>query len=194
MDFKLSKNKDDFYLKWLYEDLDEEYLEILNKFELRKNASIRKTSLPFIKIEQENTINALNEDKNCELYWDYFPINNQKFPQLSIQQNFMNIAIKVPSIMYPEINDKGIAKIFNSRNLLIPYEKIFEESGQNIDNMFLVFTKKFYLPNNFGANKFSENKMNQNKCYYIIPHINIYNNYYKINNKFICELTGTIIS
>lgn len=188
----LTKIKDDYYFN--FDNLTNKNVNIINEFGLRPNIPIRKTNLPFIKVDQEDIELFYLEDKNYELYWDYFPINNQEFSNMSIQQNFINMAIKIPSILFPEVYENNIVKIFNSKNLENCYKKIIKKANQNLDNIILVYTKRFYIPNKYSDIKFDESKINKKKCYYIIPQINIYNNYHMLDNKYICELTGTIMS
>lgn len=190
-DFNLIKIKDDYYD---FDNLTDKNFKIMSEFGFRPNVPIRKTNLPFIKVDQENIERFYLEDKNYELYWDYFPINNQEFSHLTIQQNFINMAIKIPSILYPEIYDNNVIKVFNSRNIENTYKKIIKDSGHNPDNMVMVYTKRFHVPYKYGEIKFDEGLLNEKKCYYIIPQINIYNNYHMLDDKFICELTGTLMS
>ena len=190
-DVNLIKIKDDYFN---ISTLTDSSYKIMSEFGFRPNVPIRKTNLPFIKVDQEDIENFFYEDKNYELYWDYFPINNKEFSHLSIQQNFINMAIKIPSILYPEVFENNIIKIFNSRNIENTYKKIIKEAGHDLNNIVLVYTKRFHFPDKYGGVKFDESTINEKKCYYVIPQINIYNNYHMLENKFICELTGTIMS
>ncbi len=188
----LTKIKDDFYFN--FDNLNNQNYKIMQEFGLRPNMPIRKSNLIFIEVEQEDIKSFYFKDKNYSLYWDNFPINNQEFSHLNIQQNFINISVKIPAILHPEIYENNIVKIFNSKNLENCYRKIIQDAGHNLNNMILVYTKRFYLPDKYGGIKFNEETVNNKGYFYIIPHINIYNNYHMLDNKFICELTGTIMS
>jgi len=188
----LFKMKDDYYVN--FDDITDNNLAIIKEFIYRPEMPIRKTNLPFIKVNQEDIDHFYFEYKNYDLFWDYFPVNNPNYSHVKIQQNFINMAVFIPSILYPNIDSNKLVKLFNSRNLENCYKKIMTLAGHNINNLVLVYTKRFYRPDKNGSLKFDQSKIKDNNGYYVIPQINIYINYHTLDGKYICELTGTLMS
>jgi hypothetical protein len=185
---ELLKIDEDYYFN--LENITEQKLSILKKFSNRPALPIRKTALSFVKVQQENIEEFFKQNNEYDVYWDYFPFSNN----LHVQQNFLNMAIYVPPVIQPENykNNNNILKVYNSYNLIECYKEIINLSGQNEDKLILVSTKKYYVPELFTKKLFNLDKIKNG--FYIIPHINIYADYCNLEGKFLCELTGTLIS
>ncbi len=188
---EIFKFGDDYYENISY---NEKNLDIIKQFDFRPNIPLRKTKLFFQKIELENATFFFEENINYTLQWDYFPINSSS--NIYVQQNYFDVAIFIPSIIEPIIDyENNIVKIINSMNFEVIYKNIFEQSGQKMDYLNLIHTKRYYIEkSNKGFPSFNENLIKKNKGYYIIPHINIYENFGNVDGKLLCELTGTIIT
>lgn len=184
------KYHDDFYYN--LKSYTDEIINIIKEFNLRPNNPIRKLGISFYKTDNDNIIEILENENNIipiKLQTEQFNLTNK----ILVKQYFYNIALYIPSINSPKI-DKDIVKIYNSKNLDNIYRKILEIIG-NKENLYLIYTKRFYKSANSNYLKyFDEYLMEKKNCYYIIPQINIYINYNKIENKLICELSGTIIN
>ncbi len=182
------KIEDDYYLN--LEDTNQYHLSILKKFSYRPALPLRKMGLPFTKINQEQIEDFFIESNNYDIYWDYFPFSNN----LHVQQNFINMAIFIPSVLQPESykNNNNILKVLNSNNFMDCYKKIIKLAGQDENKLILVSTKRYYVPENYTHKVFDIEKAKYG--YYIVPHINIYADYANLEGKFLCELTGTMIS
>ncbi len=61
--------------------------------------------------------------------------------------------------------------------------------------MYFAIQKNFNISEkNTNINTYNINKAQYYNYFYIIPQINILYNYEKIENKYLCELSGTIIN
>ncbi len=185
---ELLKIDEDYYFH--LDNITEQKLSILKKFSNRPALPIRKTALPFVKIQQENIEEFFKQNNEYDVYWDYFPFSNN----LHVQQNFLNMAVFVPPVIQPQNykNNNNILKVYNSQNLIECYKEIINLAGQNEDKLILVSTKRYYVPELFTEKLFNLDKIKNG--FYIIPHINIYADYVNLEGKFLCELTGTLIS
>ena len=181
---------DDFYYN--LNSYTDEFLDTIKEFSLRPNNPIRKIGIPFFKTDTDNVNRILEKEYDImpiKLHTDQFNLTNK----ILMKQYFYNVALNIPSINSPKI-DNGLVKIYNSKNLDMVYKKILENIG-NKENLYFVYTKRFYKSSSNNYIKyFDEYLMEKKNCYYIIPQINIYINYNKIENKLICELSGTIIN
>jgi len=181
---------DDFYYN--LNSYTDEFLDTIKEFSLRPNNPIRKIGIPFFKTDTDNVNRILEKEYDImpiKLHTDQFNLTNK----ILMKQYFYNVALNIPSINSPKI-DNGLVKIYNSKNLDMGYLAILENIG-NKENLYFVYTKRFYKSSSNNYIKyFDEYLMEKKNCYYIIPQINIYINYNKIENKLICELSGTIIN
>ncbi len=120
--------------------------------------------------------------KKCVFYYNKFYLSDDS--EINIKQYFFNISFQLPAVSVFEHNMDYILGI-NSMFMSDIYADIIYESNLNKDDCQFVYTKTYYVCDN--------NNMFDDKPYYIIPHINVYDNMHIFGGKSICELTGTII-
>lgn len=188
------KIEDDYFDISNISYIDDYVLVFFRNFDYRPNTSLNLTKPKYFKIE--SLVLRIDQEQIQNLFKkSEFDINYNISTDGYIKQFFLNIAIKIPLIIKPCKYSQDKYNIINSINFKDIYDKIFEVSEIDKDKFILVYTKKFYVAeNNTMIKKFDYNSIYYYNCFYIIPHINIFYNYEKVDNKYLCELSGTIIN
>lgn len=174
--------------------LDDYVFVVLHNFDYRPNMPLNLTNPKFFNFEK-NILKINHEDTNDLFNKNYLELNYDVSTDGFVKQFFFNFAIKLPYMYKPIKYSSDKYLIINSYNFMEIYDKIFELFEIDKNKFVIVYTKKFYTTiKNTMIKKYEENNYYFNSNYFIIPHINIYYNYEKVDNKYLCELSGTIIN
>ncbi len=171
------------------DDINDYNILLLKNFKHRPNMSLKLKDNKLTRINFEE----INNIRKIPIKINYNSTFNGYMTQI-----FPSIAIKIPNIFTTNHNSSDKINIFNSINLKEIYEYVFELSNFDKNNYVLCYTKNFNIPEkNTNINIYNINKAhyyNYYNYFYVIPQINILYNYEKIENKYLCELSGTIIN
>jgi hypothetical protein len=175
-------------------NLDDYNIMLFKNFDYRPNMSLDLTNIKYFKFES-NIYRINHEDIIDFIRTTPLQINYNTSADGCIRQIFPNIAIKIPNIFRLEYNTIDRYHILNSINLKEIYDHIFELSEFDKDKYIFVYTKNYYVSKkNTSIKTFDKDTAYFYNYYYIIPHINVFFNYEKVDNKYLCELSGTIIN
>lgn len=171
-------------------NLDNYLILIFKNFVYRSIMPIELTNIKYWNFESK-LIKINYEDIENLIKMDQIQINFDTTYNGNNIQIFSNIAIKIPNIFRHNENLKNKCHILNSINLKEIYEHIFKISKFQKDKYIFVYTKDYYLSKKNMDSDYNKLCLKNYLC--IIPQINIYYDYEKVENKYLCELSGTVI-
>jgi hypothetical protein len=174
--------------------LNDYYILLFKNFDYRPNIPLDLTSNKYLNFESE--LFRINHENIIDLIRTTpIKINYNTSTDGYMRQIFPNIAIKIPIIFNPDHHSLNKFNILNSINFKEIYDYIFEMSEFDKNKYLYVYTKNYYsTKKNTMIKTFDKETSYFYNYFYFIPHINIFYNYEKVDNKYLCELTGTIIN